>query len=210
MKDLIVAVALTLLVQAMISMTVVAPAVLAPVAQADVGVAARSIGIFAAVIYAAAALSAPLGGSLVARHGAVRVSQYCLLLAGSGFALCVLARPLVLVAGALLIGCGYGPITPASSEILVARTPERMRNLVMSIRQSGVPVGGALAGVVVPILLLFSGACLLVLRRSQQKIRINVAAFIRVRDCGYPRHHASFVRHSRLPYLRSSGIRRDR
>jgi len=39
----------------------------------------------------------------------------------------------------------------------VVRTPQRVRNLVMSIRQSGVPVGGAIAGVVVPVLLLGLG-----------------------------------------------------
>ncbi len=154
MTDLIVAIVLTLLVQAMISATVVAPAVLAPVAQGDIGIAASWIGVFTSLIYATATLSAPLGGTMVARQGAVRVSQYCLLFAGTGFALCALAHPFVLVAGALLIGCGYGPITPASSEILAARTPPRIRNLVMSIRQSGVPVGGALAGVLVPLLLM--------------------------------------------------------
>src|SRR5690349_1310014 len=117
MKDLIVAVALTLLVQTLISVTVVAPAVVAPVAQADIGVAAKSIGIFTALIYAVAAITAPLGGAFVARSGAVRVSQYCLAISGCGFALCMVAHPLAWLLAALLIGCGYGPVTPASSEI---------------------------------------------------------------------------------------------
>lgn len=154
MKELVVALALTLLVQALVSMAVYTVAVLAPVAQGDVGVAASSIGIFTAMIYAVAALSAPLGGSYIARHGALRVSQYCLLLSGCGIAVCALAHPVALIAGALLIGCGYGPVTPASSEILITRSPERFRNLIISIRQAGVPAGGALAGAVVPLLLL--------------------------------------------------------
>jgi MFS family permease len=157
MKDLVVALTLTLLVQALVSATVYAPAVLAPVAQGDAGVAASSIGIFTALIYGVAALSAPLGGTFIARHGALRVSQYCLLLSGSGLALCAFAHPAALIAGALLIGCGYGPVTPASSEILIARSPERLRNLIISIRQAGVPAGGALAGAVVPVLLLAGG-----------------------------------------------------
>ncbi|WP_417276298.1 hypothetical protein [Castellaniella sp.] len=41
--------------------------------------------------------------------------------------------------GALLIGLGYGPITPA----------HRM-SFVFSIKQTGVPLGGVLAGLVVP------------------------------------------------------------
>jgi len=58
MKDLVVALTLTLLVQALVSATVYTVAVLAPVAQADVGVAASSIGIFTALVYAVAALLA--------------------------------------------------------------------------------------------------------------------------------------------------------
>ena len=72
MKDLAIALALTLLAQAMIALTSSTLPVLAPVAQADVGVAASSIGIFSALIYAAAALSALFGGTLIARCGAVR------------------------------------------------------------------------------------------------------------------------------------------
>ena len=157
MKDLIVALALTLVVQAMISMAAFTPAILAPVAQADIGVTASSIGIFTALIYIVASLSAPVGGTFIARHGAVRVSQYCLLLSGSGLALCAAAHPLALAAGALLMGSGYGAVTPASSEILLTHSPERARNLILSIRQTGVPVGGAIAGAVVPMLLLASG-----------------------------------------------------
>jgi MFS family permease len=154
MKELAVALALTVIVQALVSITVFAPAILAPVAQADIGVAASSIGLFTALIYVMAAVSAPIGGTYIARRGAVRVSQYCLLLSGCGLALSALAHPLAVAAGALLIGCGYGPVTPASSEILATRTPAGIRNLVISIRQTGVVVGGAIAGAVVPALLL--------------------------------------------------------
>lgn len=156
MKDLIAAVAVTLAIQAALSLLSVAPAVLAPVAAQDVGVPATAIGIFTALIYLSAAVAAPLGGSFVAHRGALRVSQCCLTFACAGFALCALSHPLALIAGALLLGCGYGPMTPASSVILAARTPERMRNLIMSIRQTGVPLGGAIAGLLMPALLLYT------------------------------------------------------
>jgi MFS family permease len=57
----------------------------------------------------------------------------------------------------VLIGLGYGPITPASSHIL-ARTadPSRMA-LTFSIKQTGVPAGGAIAGAALPILALAMG-----------------------------------------------------
>jgi MFS family permease len=54
------------------------------------------------------------------------------------------------LAGAMLLGAGYGPITPASSEILARTTPPERYAMVFSIKQTGVPVGGVVAGLVVP------------------------------------------------------------
>ncbi|MDP2241358.1 MAG: MFS transporter [Burkholderiales bacterium] len=157
MKSLTIALLATLACQSLASVAVFTPAVLAPVASGDIGVAATAIGIFSAIIYLLASLSAPIGGTFVSRYGAVRVSQFAMVLTGAGLALCTLAHPAAVIAGAVLIGMGYGPITPASSVLLIERTPDRLRNLIMSIRQTGVPVGGALAGAVVPWLVISVG-----------------------------------------------------
>jgi predicted MFS family arabinose efflux permease len=53
-----------------------------------------------------------------------------------------------------LIGLGYGPITPASSQILARTTPPDQMALVFSIKQTGVPVGAMMAGAIVPSLML--------------------------------------------------------
>ena len=57
----------------------------------------------------------------------------------------------------VIIGLGYGPITPASSHIL-ARTahPSRMA-LTFSIKQTGVPAVAAIAGAALPVLALQLG-----------------------------------------------------
>lgn len=157
MKALIIALLATLASQSLSSVAVFTPAVLAPAASGDIGIAATAIGVFSAIIYLLASLSAPIGGTYVARYGAVRVSQFAMVLTGAGLALCTLAHPAAVIAGAVLIGMGYGPITPASSVLLFERTPDRLRNLIMSIRQTGVPVGGALAGAVVPWLAITAG-----------------------------------------------------
>ncbi len=157
MKSLTIALLATLACQSLASVAVFTPAVLAPVASGDIGVAATAIGVFSAIIYLLASLSAPIGGTFVSRYGAVRVSQFAMVLTGAGLALCTLAHPAAVIAGAVLIGMGYGPITPASSVLLIERTPDRLRNLIMSIRQTGVPVGGALAGAVVPWLVISVG-----------------------------------------------------
>jgi len=59
--------------------------------------------------------------------------------------------------GALVMGLGYGPVTPSSSAILADRTPERIRSFIFSLKQTGVPIGGALAGAVVPALIVAFG-----------------------------------------------------
>lgn len=150
MKTLIVALLATLASQSLTSVAVFTPAILAPSASADIGISATAIGAFTALVYFLASFSAPIGGTFVARYGAVRVSQVCLVLTATGLAICGLAYFAAVIVGAVLIGLGYGPVTPASSALLVERTPDRMRNLIMSIRQTGVPVGGAFAGLVVP------------------------------------------------------------
>jgi MFS family permease len=147
----------TIAAQALVSIAVYTPAVVAPVASLDIGVAATTIGAFSELIYLLAAVSAPIGGAFVARRGAVRVSQLGLVITGTGLALCGLVHPAVVIAGAIMIGMGYGPVTPASSALIIERTPPRMRNLIMSIRQTGVPIGGALAGLTVPWLMVAGG-----------------------------------------------------
>ena len=87
----------------------------------------------------------------------MRACQASIVLSGCGLIVCGLAHPLFVIAGAVLIGIGYGPVTPASSALLIERTPPRLRNLIMSIRQSGVPIGGAVTGAVVPWLLVATG-----------------------------------------------------
>ena len=67
------------------------------------------------------------------------------------------ANPWLVALGALTMGLGYGPVTPSSSAILAERTPERIRSFIFSLKQTGVPIGGALAGAIVPALIVISG-----------------------------------------------------
>jgi MFS family permease len=65
--------------------------------------------------------------------------------------LLVLSQPLGLLGllGALAMGFGNGPNVPAGSQILIRLAPPAHRTLIFSIKQAGVPLGGALAGLVV-------------------------------------------------------------
>ena len=64
--------------------------------------------------------------------------------------------PLLLV-GTLFMGLGYGPSTPAGSDILQRHAPAQHRVLIFSIKQAGVPAGGILAGLVLPQLIEIGG-----------------------------------------------------
>jgi hypothetical protein len=142
--------------QGMMALALQVVPVLAPEIARVNGVDAADVGIYSAILYAFATVSSVIGGSLVLRLGALRVCQLSLLIAAGG--LCVAGFGLVGVAlAAAAIGWGYGPPTPASSHVLIRVTPAHLRSLVFSLKQTGVPIGGALAGVVAPFLLLRFG-----------------------------------------------------
>lgn len=140
----------TLAIQALATLMVLAPPVFAGLAAPDFGISANHIGVFTAVVYAAAVLSTGMSGGPVRRYGAIRVSQAALLIGAAGLALLASASIWLGLIGAVFIGVGYGPMTPASSHLLIRQTPPARRALVFSIKQTGVPLGGALAGLVVP------------------------------------------------------------
>lgn len=151
------ALVVTLAIQALVSMAVLTPLVFAPVAAPEIGVSAHAIGVYTSLIYAAACIASAASGGPIRRHGAIRLSQYCLVFCGAGLALTATANLALVLLGAILIGVGYGPITPASSHLLIRQTPPQRRSLVFSLKQTGVPIGGVLAGIAVPAFVLLLG-----------------------------------------------------
>jgi predicted MFS family arabinose efflux permease len=150
-----IALAATLALQVFASMAATAPAVLAPAIAADFGVAPKWIGLFVGLVYAGGMVASLASGGFIERYGPIRVSQACVVLCAAGVALIAVTptfMPALLGLAALVIGVGYGPITPASSQLL-ARTarPDRLA-ITFSIKQTGVPAGAALAGGLLPSL----------------------------------------------------------
>ncbi len=157
MRPILAALAVTLAVQALASMAVIAPSVLAPVAAREFGAAPQAIGLFVAIVYFTAMIAGLAAGGLIARHGAFALCPAATALAGAGLALGCLGSVALVAAGAVLIGVAYGMVNPASSHILARRAPPGRIALVFSLKQTGVPIGGAVAGAVVPPLLLAFG-----------------------------------------------------
>jgi MFS family permease len=147
----------TLTIQALATMSVLTPPVLVALAAPELGIDAHFIGLFTSAIYAAACLAAAMSGTPVRRYGAIRISQGSLIFCGIGLALLAAASIPLALLGAVLLGIGYGPMTPASSHILMRQTPPERRGFVFSVKQTGVPLGGALAGGLAPPLALLFG-----------------------------------------------------
>src|SRR5579872_1001185 len=147
----------TLAIQALVSMTVLTPPVLAALAAPDIGVASERIGLFTALVYAGAIVSSASSGALLGRSGPLRLSQWSLVFCAAGMCGASLAFLPAVMVGAVVMGLGYGPVTPASSHILIRQTAPDRRSLVFSLKQTGVPLGGALAGFIAAPLALAIG-----------------------------------------------------
>jgi MFS family permease len=131
--------------------------VMAPAAAPLLGVAPAAVGYFVTAAYLGSMIGTVTAGGWVARFGPIRVSQAGMLLCGCGLAIAASGSVPAVLAGALLIGLGYGPATPASSVILARAAPPGMLALTFSIKQTGVPLGTAIAGAAVPALVLGLG-----------------------------------------------------
>jgi MFS family permease len=131
--------------------------VVAPAAARSLGIAAELVGYYTTVMLVGAMVATMVTAGFVRRFGALRVSQATLVFAGLGLgampltSLPYMALPL-LVASAVLIGFAYGPANPASSHLLSKVTPPHLRGRVFSIKQTSVPIGGALGGFALPFL----------------------------------------------------------
>jgi len=159
MRDLLqtkirIALPAMLAIQSFGTMCSFAGAVVAVQASAALGVKSTSIGIYMAVLYITGMLAGLGAGSFLARYGVIRTCQAALLAAGLGLGLAG-AVPLwwVAIAAAVLIGIGMGPLNPASSRILARHAPAQWLPFVFSVKQTGTPMGGMLAGLLLPPLM---------------------------------------------------------
>lgn len=144
------AVAAMLVQQAFAYMSTLVLPVAAPAVSASLGLDIALVGPYTAIMYVASTLSAGASGGFIQRYGALRVSQAALVLMGLGLVFSWPGWALAFAATSFVIGAGSAVSTPASSEILARYCPPRRAPLIFSIKQTGVPVGGILAGLLVP------------------------------------------------------------
>jgi len=142
--------AVTLAMQALATMALYSVPAVAPAMARDLGVPGELSGAFVACAYGFGIFSALASPGFVHRFGAVRAIQ--LVLACTVMMLLASAAGSVasLFIATMLLGIGYGAAAPASTHLLAPRTPRVVFNMVMSLRQIGVPLGGVLAALILP------------------------------------------------------------
>ncbi len=139
-----------ILVQALTTMSVLAIATLAPDVGDALGLGAHLVGYQVSAIYVAATLTSGFANALVRKSGASRTSQLALLMSALGCVGLAVGVPAVMLLASLFIGVGYGLTNPAASHLMVRFTPTSRRNLVFSLKQTAVPIGGVMAGLMLP------------------------------------------------------------
>jgi MFS family permease len=126
------------------------PAILAPVVIAELQIAPAWVGVYYGVA-AAASLLAQMGcGSFIIRYGALRMSQVALVLLGGGMAAAAQGGIIGFASSAIVGGGGAAVSTPTSSQLLGRVSPPRLAPLVFSIKQTAVPAGVLVCGLLGP------------------------------------------------------------
>jgi MFS family permease len=133
------------------------PSVIAPAIITDLGIDAAWVGVYVSLI-AVSALAFQLGcGSFIIRHGALRMSQVALVLLALGLFAASSGWIVLLALSAMIGGGGSAISTPASSHLLGRYSPPKYAPLVFSVKQTAVPAGLLIAGLLGPALVHWGG-----------------------------------------------------
>lgn len=144
-------------VQAVTLFAVLSLPTLATQAAPAFGVGAEAVGYQISLIYIVASVISSFAGLYVRRYGAATTSFAAV--AMTAFALAGFASGDLAVAAICSIVCGaaYGITNPAASHLLWRFAPPSRRNLIFAIKQTGTPLGGMLASLLLPVLSMWLG-----------------------------------------------------
>jgi predicted MFS family arabinose efflux permease len=139
-------------VQMAVAMANIVLATIAPAVAQDLGVDPAWVGYQVSLLFGAATLSTVFGGAVVLRWGAGRASQMSVLACALGLMLFALPHLAFIAIGSVAVGAGMGLANPAAAHLLVRYTAPERRNLIFSVKQTGVPLGGVVTALTAPAL----------------------------------------------------------
>ncbi len=152
-----VVVAVATFAQMVVAMSNILLPTIAPKLAESLGVSPILIGYQVSLTFGVATLATMLGGKAVLRFGAARTTQLAILCCGAGLTLFAFPYISAIALGSACVGMGMGLINPAAAHMLVTYTPPARRNIMFSIKQTGVPVGGVITALTAPAIAVHFG-----------------------------------------------------
>ncbi|HXF67172.1 MAG TPA: MFS transporter [Burkholderiales bacterium] len=131
--------------------------VIAPELASHLGVEPSFVGYQVSLIYGTAMLASPFMGALVPRVGAARATQIGLAAGMAAMLLAMSSGLFAFAAASVLVGLGLSVMPAASSHLLFRFTAPESRNLIFSLKQTGIPLGWMLMAAVAPAIALGAG-----------------------------------------------------
>ena len=110
------------------------------------------LGFITSSVFLGSLLAANIGGIMVDRLGSMTALKICFFLLSLGSLVAFTAQTyIVVVFGYIIIGFGYGIVTPATNSAII-NTYYPKHAVPMGVKQAGVPIGAALSALVLPII----------------------------------------------------------
>lgn len=131
--------------------------ILAPALSQELGWGGSSIGYLTATNMFGGLIVLVAGADVLRHLGGIRGLQLTLLIGAASMALFLYPSLSVALVACFFMGLSNGAATPAGSEVLQRFSPPEKRNLVFSIKQAGVPLGGIVAGLAIPPIVVMAG-----------------------------------------------------
>lgn len=137
-------------IQVIATMAVVMPASIAPEITAEFDLPSSYVGYQISVAYVGAIMMSLAAGLMVRRFGAIRVNQASALIVCLSLLVFAIPHFSALIVGSIGIGIAYGITNPGANHVMMKIASPENRNLIFSIKQTGQPLGGILAGLMAP------------------------------------------------------------
>ncbi|MBI3041866.1 MAG: MFS transporter [Betaproteobacteria bacterium] len=138
--------------QMVVAMSNIVLSTIAPKVAESLGVNPVLVGYQVGLTFGAAALASAYGGVVAMRIGSAFTTQVSMVFSVIGLSLFALPHVGFIALGSLAVGIGSGLASPAASYLLANHTSPDRRNLMFSIKQTGVPVGGVIVALTAPLL----------------------------------------------------------
>ncbi len=138
--------------QTVVAMANIVLPTIAPKVAESLAVDPVLVGYHVGLTFGAATVASLYAGVLVPRWGAALMTQLSMAFCLAGLALFALPHVAFIAVGSVAVGAGMGFAAPSAAHLLVNHTSPARRNLMFSIKQTGVPFGGVIVSLTAPAL----------------------------------------------------------